>query len=81
MSGEPGSEISQEGKEPWISREEIVARDVEQRRREYEEAQRWIEERCREAEERWRAARPWLGEPGLCRTVPVRSLSLPTPEL
>jgi hypothetical protein len=61
--------------EPWISREEIVAREVEASRREHEEAQRRIVERCRLAEAQWRASHPWL-EPGWCVTVPVRQLRL-----
>jgi hypothetical protein len=62
--------------EPWISREEIVEREFEAKRREYEELQRLIDERCREAGKRWRASHPWL-EPGWCVSVPVRLLCLP----
>jgi hypothetical protein len=31
-------------------------------------------ERCREAEARWRAAHPWIRDPALCVSVPVRRL-------
>ena len=63
--------------EERLSREEIVARDVECQRRENEEIQRWIAERCRLAVERWRAAHPWIDDPGMCVSVPVRRLFLP----
>jgi hypothetical protein len=43
MSAEPEPE---QDDEEWLSREEIVARDVERYRREEEEIQRWIKERC-----------------------------------
>jgi hypothetical protein len=72
------SESGEEPEEPWLSREEIVARDVEQFRRVDAQLQRRIEERCREAEERWKAAHPWLA-PGWCVTVPVRQFYLPDP--
>jgi hypothetical protein len=63
--------------EEWLSPEEIVARDVERQRREDGEIQRWIAARCRLAVERWRAARPWIDDPGVCTSVPVRRLFLP----
>jgi hypothetical protein len=62
--------------EEGLSREEIVARDVEQFRRADARLQRLIDERCKLAEERWRAAHPWLA-PGWCVTVPVRQFDLP----
>jgi hypothetical protein len=63
--------------EEWLSREEIVTRDVERYRRENEAIQRWIAERCRLAVERWRAAHPWIADPNMCVTVPVRRLLPP----
>ena len=63
--------------EEWLSREEIVERDVERRIRENEEIQRWINARCRLAEERWRATHPWADDPGMCVSVPIRRLFLP----
>jgi hypothetical protein len=69
------------GDEPWLSREELVEREHQDWLRRCAELQRRIDERCRLAEARWRAAPRWLGEPGLCRTVPVRVLFLPTPDL
>jgi hypothetical protein len=60
--------------EPWISREEIVAREVEAKLREHQEAQRRIAERCRQAEARWRESHPWLDDPDMCVSVPVRRL-------
>jgi hypothetical protein len=59
--------------EPWLSREEIVAREVEAKLREYEDWPRRLEALCRQAEARWRESHPWL-EPGWCVTVPVRRL-------
>ena len=58
--------------EPWISKEEIIAREVEQMQREYDELKRLIEERCRKAEARWRATHLWL-QPGWCVSVPIRN--------
>ena len=64
------------GEEEGLSREEIVARDVERRRREHEELQRRIDERCREAEAKWKAAHPWIGDHTLCIGIPVKRLDL-----
>jgi hypothetical protein len=63
--------------ERWLSREEIVAREVEQRLREAEEWPRRLEALCRQAETRWRASHPWLEDPSLCVFVPMRRLGLP----
>ena len=63
------------GEEEHLSREELVEREWEIKRRDYEELQRLIEERCREAEARWRSTHPWLA-PEWCVTVPVRWMVL-----
>jgi hypothetical protein len=63
--------------EPWLSREEIVTRDVERQIAENEEIQRWIEARCRLAVEQWRATHPWADDPGMCVSVPIRRVFLP----
>jgi hypothetical protein len=62
--------------EEHLSREELVEREYQIKRREYDELQRMIDERCRAAGARWKAAHPWLA-PGWCVTVPVPNLSLP----
>jgi hypothetical protein len=62
--------------EPWLSREEIVAREFEEKQRDYEDWPRRLDKLCREAEARWRAIHPWLA-PGWCVSVPVRRLGLP----
>ena len=33
-----------------------------------------LERLCREAEAQWRAAHPWIRDPALCVSVPVRRL-------
>jgi hypothetical protein len=55
--------------EPWLSREELVEREYQIKRREYDELQRLIEERCREAAIRGRMAQ------GLCANVPIPSFT------
>jgi hypothetical protein len=78
------SEPPDAGDEPWLSREEIVSREVEQSRSEYVEAQRRITERCHEAEARDREAQERCRESeelwqvtgarwsqGLCPRTPV----------
>ena len=44
--------------QPWLSREEIVAREVEAAQREARELHERMLKRCHEAEARWRAAHP-----------------------
>jgi hypothetical protein len=61
--------------EEHLSREELVEREWQAKRRDYEELQRLIEERCREAEARRRSTHHWLA-PGWCVTVPVRRMVL-----
>jgi hypothetical protein len=76
------------GEEEHLSREELVEREHQARRRESEEWPKRLEEICREAEIRWWAAHPWLssagphgphgahGSPGWCVSVPVPFLPL-----
>jgi hypothetical protein len=71
----------EESEEPWLSREELVEREYQIWREKYEAAQRWIDERCKQVEERWRATHPWIDDPGMCVTVPVRHLVLPDENL
>ena len=79
MSGNGDSETGQDGEEePWLSREEIVAREVETKRREYDELQRLIDARCLKAALDWKASHPWLA-PGWCTNVPVRLAEIPDP--
>jgi hypothetical protein len=73
MSGE--ERFEREPCEPWLSREELEARENQARLREHEDWPKRLEEICRKAEERWRAAHPWLA-PGWCVTVPVKRLYL-----
>ena len=61
------------GEEEHLSREELVEREYQIKRREYDELQQLIEERCREAEARWRSTHHWLA-PGW--SVPVRRLDI-----
>ena len=77
MSGGPSVPVPEPGDGPWLSREEIVAREHQDRIREIERRERMIEERCRQAEERWRVAHPWAGDPLLCALVPVPILHGP----
>jgi hypothetical protein len=58
------------GEEEHLSREELVEREYQSKRREYDEMQRLIEERCREAAIRGRMAQ------GLCANVPVPCLRI-----
>ena len=58
-----------------------VGQFAERYRREEEEIQRWIKERCALAVKQWRAAHPWIADPGLCVSVPVRRLFLPDENL
>jgi hypothetical protein len=53
---------------------EAFAREQERAARERAEWPQRLERACREAEARSRAARPWIDDPDLCVSVPVRRL-------
>jgi hypothetical protein len=53
---------------------EAFRREQERMIREHAEWPQRLERVCREAEDRWRAAHPWIRDPALCVSVPVRRL-------
>ena len=72
------TKLSMSGEEEHLSREEVVDREYQIKRRDYDELQQLIEERCRKAEADWLAAHPWLA-PDMCVMVPVRRLDIEDP--
>jgi hypothetical protein len=53
---------------------EAFRREQERMIREDAEWPQRLERLCREAEAQWRAAHPWIRDPALCVSVPVRRL-------